>query len=379
MNMKVKIINRANHCISRKNIDKHALRVLYHLKKNNFQAYLVGGGVRDLLLKKQPKDFDIVTNATPHQIKNLFKRCRLIGKRFIIVHVYFFNKVIEVSTFRANITQINNYCNHGTIIKDNIYGTLEEDVWRRDFTINALYYTIEDFSILDFTGGIQDIESGIIRVIGDTKLRYREDPIRILRAIRFAAKLNIYINKDDLDQIPQMINLLDHVHPRRLMEESMKLFTQVNSTRIWEIIIDTKLINYLSTPLAKLLKYNKAKIINLITSIKVINDSPNQYDVSMLFATLLWQVLENHINKNTTCKGFMKISQKIINQQLQCLELSNYNIQEILSIWELQIKFNKQNYDIKITNKKIYNKALLLLKVRATINPQLIRLFHRWQ
>jgi poly(A) polymerase len=190
------IIHRSKHVISRKEMSEHALKVLYRLKKARYAGYLVGGGVRDLLLGLHPKDFDVATDATPEQVRKLFGNCRLIGRRFRLAHVHFGREIIEVATFRASHDQAGGegVTQNGMIVRDNVYGTLEDDAWRRDFTINALYYNIYDFSIVDYTGGLKDIENKTIRIIGDANERLQEDPVRMLRAVRFAAKLILKLN-----------------------------------------------------------------------------------------------------------------------------------------------------------------------------------------
>ncbi len=170
------IVPRSEHSISRKQISQNALNVLYTLKDAGYEAYLVGGCVRDLLLGHEPKDFDVATNALPEQVDKLFRRSRLIGRRFKLVHVRFGRDVVEVATFRAPPEASNHVDEQGRIMQDNVYGTLEQDAWRRDFTVNALYYNIRDFSIVDYTGGIEDLNAGLIRLIGDVETRYREDP-----------------------------------------------------------------------------------------------------------------------------------------------------------------------------------------------------------
>ena len=192
--------------------------MLYRLKEAGYEAFLVGGAVRDLLLGITPKDFDVATNALPDEVRRLFRNCRLIGRRFRLAHVHFGSEIIEVATFRAaaaperedaeesevdaetgpiDASKHRAFDNTGRILRDNIYGTIEEDVWRRDFAANGLYYNIEDFSIWDFVGGADDIRARRLKLIGDPETRYREDPVRMLRAVRFAAKLDFSIEPGD--------------------------------------------------------------------------------------------------------------------------------------------------------------------------------------
>ena len=225
-----RIIPRPEHNISRANISRAALKVLYRLKEAGFQAFIVGGGVRDLLLNRQPKDFDIATDASPEQVHAVFGNSRIIGRRFRLVHVRFRDEIIEVATFRgigsedeeSEDRQILDVT--GRILKDNSYGSIEEDAWRRDFTVNALYYNIADFSIWDYVNGMQDIAEGRIRLIGDPVTRYREDPVRMIRAVRLAAKLNLEIHPDTAAPIAQLAPLLDNMPPARLFDEFLKVF-----------------------------------------------------------------------------------------------------------------------------------------------------------
>ncbi len=196
MELKPRFIDRPHHCISRKNIDREALKVLYRLKDHGYLAYLVGGSVRDLLLGKVPKDFDIGTDATPEEIRRLFRYSRIIGKRFRLVHVYFRGgKVIEVSTFRKQIELDDREAAREGLGAENIFGTPREDAFRRDLTINGLFYNIANFGIIDFVGGMEDLKQGIIRTIGDPERRFIRDPVRMLRTIRHAARTGFTIDQ----------------------------------------------------------------------------------------------------------------------------------------------------------------------------------------
>lgn len=225
-----RIIPRSDHKISRANISRNALKVLYRLKDGGYQAFIVGGGVRDLLLNRQPKDFDIATDASPEEVRALFSNARLIGRRFRLVHVRFRDEIVEVATFRglgnedleSEDRQILDAT--GRIIKDNSFGSIEEDAWRRDFTINALYYNIADYSIWDFVDGMRDIEARSIRLIGDPETRYREDPVRMIRAVRLAAKLDLGIHPEAAAPMARLGALIDGVPPARLFDEFLKVF-----------------------------------------------------------------------------------------------------------------------------------------------------------
>jgi len=218
---------RDEHTISRRQISSAALKVLNRLHEGGFRACLVGGGVRDLLLGREPKDFDIATDALPEEVHKLFRNSRLIGRRFRLAHVRFGPEIIEVATFRAahvagdGAARTND---EGRILRDNVYGTIDDDVWRRDFTVNALYYDIADFSVIDYVGGVEDLEKGVMRLIGDPDVRYREDPVRMLRAIRFAVKLGFQIDKSAATPIAKNGHLLEEISSARLFDEMLKLF-----------------------------------------------------------------------------------------------------------------------------------------------------------
>ena len=228
------IVKRADHNISRKNISSAAVKVMYRLKDEGHTAYLAGGGVRDLLLNRNPKDFDVATDATPEQIRRIFRNCRLVGKRFRLAHVLFRGEVIETSTFRAPVPDDGDetvYCDNtfrtgetGMVMRDNIFGTPEEDALRRDFTINALFYNIADFTIIDYADGLKDLQDRVVRVIGDPDKRFAEDPVRMIRAARFAGALGFDIEPEAFESICRNKDLLTHASPSRMYEEVQKLF-----------------------------------------------------------------------------------------------------------------------------------------------------------
>jgi poly(A) polymerase len=226
---KPKIIPRPAHNVSRAEISNSALKVLYRLNKAGFQAFLVGGGVRDAILELHPKDFDIATDAHPEEIKALFGNCRLIGRRFRLAHVRFGREIIEVATFRATADGNDKdadtaHDHHGRILRDNVYGSIDEDVWRRDFTCNALYYNIADFSIWDYVGGLEDIRKRRLVLIGNARKRLREDPVRMLRAVRFATKLGFRIDAETVEAMRELKSLLANVPAARIFDEFLKMF-----------------------------------------------------------------------------------------------------------------------------------------------------------
>lgn len=234
------IISNRCHPVSRRNISSAAVKVLNGLKDAGYDAYLVGGGVRDILLGMYPKDFDVVTNAYPEQVKKVFKNCRLIGRRFRLAHVYFRREIIEVSTFRAAVdtSEVSavNAKDAKLVQSDNIYGTIEEDAWRRDFSVNAIYYNIKDHTLVDYTGGLRDLKQGVVRVLGDPRQRFHEDPVRMLRAVRIAAKMNFTIEESAGKELRELAPLLEHVPEARIFDEVVKLLFHGHAVATYKML-----------------------------------------------------------------------------------------------------------------------------------------------
>ncbi|MCX6537627.1 MAG: polynucleotide adenylyltransferase PcnB [Acidobacteria bacterium] len=245
------VVPRDQHTLSRRDVDPDALKVLYRLKDAGFSAYLVGGGVRDLLLGRRPKDFDIGTDAHPYQIKKLFRNCWIIGRRFRLAHVVFGKKVIEVATFRRQVTddemaeakaaaesgEARLPDDHQHLIhRDNTFGTAEEDAFRRDFTINALFYDIATFSIIDYVGGLQDLRARVVKCIGDPEVRFREDPVRMQRAISFGARLEFDVDQPILQAIARHRGEIAKAAPPRLMDEYYKILRTGCARRTFEAL-----------------------------------------------------------------------------------------------------------------------------------------------
>ena len=291
------VIPRSDHNISRANISPNALKVLYRLRNAGFEAFLVGGGVRDLLLDLHPKDFDVVTDANPDQIKGLFRNCRLIGRRFRLAHIRFGRDIVEVATFRATAAELDDddraHSDSGRILRDNVYGSIDEDVWRRDFTVNALYYNIADFSIWDYVNGFEDVRDRTLRLIGDPETRYREDPVRMLRAIRFAAKLGFELAPESAAPIETLGDALKDVPSARLFDELLKLFHCGHSERAFDLLVRYDLLRYLFRETARLLETpERETILKFIrqglrnTDERIRDDKP--VTPMFLYAVFLW-------------------------------------------------------------------------------------------
>jgi poly(A) polymerase len=267
-----RIVPRAEHPISRRDIDPDALKVLYRLRQFNHAAYLVGGSVRDLLLGRRPKDFDVGTSAHPYQVKKLFRNCWIIGRRFRLAHVRFGPKVIEVATFRRQVEpgeeivaegvpvpahdgeggeadRADTAGSHHLIHRDNTFGTPEEDAFRRDFTINALFYDIATFSVIDYVGGLEDLKAGVVRAIGDPEVRMREDPVRMMRAVALSARLNFTIDPPVLEAIRRHRLDLARSSPPRLLEEYYKILRAGSSEKTFRDLATLGLLEPISKEL----------------------------------------------------------------------------------------------------------------------------------
>ncbi|MCP4433780.1 MAG: polynucleotide adenylyltransferase PcnB [Gammaproteobacteria bacterium] len=350
---KLTIIPRKHHKISRKSISEAALKVLYRLDKSGHRACLVGGGVRDLLLGKHPKDFDVATDATPEQIRQLFRNSRIIGRRFRLVHIRFGREIIEVATFRghSNDTGRSELNTDGRIIRDNTFGDIEEDAIRRDFTINALYYDIRDFSILDYTNGLVDIESRTLRMIGDAEIRYQEDPVRMLRAIRFAGKLDFQIDRIASDAIFKCAPLLEGVPAARLFDEIVKLFHCGNASRVFILLRQFQLLKYLvpsldnwinGDPDAEMLDFIDQSLVN--TDARV--NSQVHVSPAFIFAVLLWPVVQQRASQ--LCSNKMKIiaaldqaGGDIFTEQIKTVSIPRRYSQMAKDIWTSQPRFQR--------------------------------------
>ena len=292
----LRVIPRDEHGLSRKQMSQSALRVLYRLREAGFGGYLVGGAVRDLLVGGAPKDYDVATDATPEQVKSLFRNCRLIGRRFRLAHVVYGREIIEVATFRANVDDGSGDREQhegGRLLRDNVYGTIEDDAIRRDFTANALYYAIEDFSVRDYAGGYDDVQARLLRLIGDPEERYREDPVRMLRAVRLAAKLDFAIEAGTAEPLPRLALLLGEAAPARLFEETLKLFLSGHAVASFERLEAHGLLAALLPETAHALASNKSGALRRMlvqglrnTDARVAADE--SVSPAFLYAVLLW-------------------------------------------------------------------------------------------
>lgn len=346
-----RIIPRAEHGVSRKNISNGALRVLYRLHEAGFQAFLVGGAVRDLLLGGRPKDFDVATNATPEQTRALFRNCRLIGRRFRLAHVVFGREIVEVATFRGigGEGDGDRHVVDGRILRDNVYGDIEEDAIRRDFTVNALYYDIADFSVRDYVGGIADLQQRTLRLIGDPEQRYREDPVRMLRAARLAAKLDFEIAEEAEAPIRSLAPLLADVAPARLFDESLKLFLSGHGLESLRRLHNLDLLGQICPATARALEGpNRERFGRLLgysfTSTDERVRSDRTVTPAFLFAALLWEPVRSEAERlggegYEVAHAWTVAVERILHQQAARIAIPKRFAMAMEEIWLLQPRF----------------------------------------
>jgi len=334
--------------------------------------------VRDLLLGREPKDFDVVTDANPEQIKAIFRNCRLIGRRFRLAHICFGREVIEVATFRGDDTEGDRVVENGRLLRDNIYGTIEEDVWRRDFTVNALYYNIYDFSVADYVDGMVDHGTGTLRLIGDPEQRYREDPVRMLRAVRFATKLGFSIHSSCEAPIFKFSSLLQSIPPARLYDEVLKLFLSGYAVQTFEMLRHYHLFENLFPETERCLAYEVdgfplvflAKALEN-TDIRIVEGKTVM--PYFLMAAFLWEPVRKRIEKNVE-KGLseavasQEAAKDVIQQQIKQIAFPRRVGMSIKEVWQMQLRFKSRRGDrpFKLLSHPRFRAAFDFMVLRAT-------------
>ena len=383
----LRIIERGDHGLSRKQVSGNALKVLYRLKDCDYEPFLVGGCVRDILTGLAPKDFDVATDATPEQIRGAFRNCRLIGRRFRLAHIHFGREFIEVATFRGTgnggdeSDQERRLDDDGRLLADNIYGSIEEDARRRDFTVNALYYDIRDFSVRDYVGGYEDLRAGVLRLIGDPEARYREDPVRLLRAVRFAAKLGFRIDAATEAPLRSMGELLDSIPPARLFDECIKLFLTGHGRQSLEQLRRHELLRHLFPSSAPLLEESEplqrmfdAAMAN--TDERVAEDKP--VTPAFLFAVLLWPAVAARIEAlveadSSVPEAIALAADEAIANQVRQIAIPRRFSVPMREIWQLQPRFANQKGKraLRLMEHPRFRAAYDFLLLRALVDDEL--------
>ena len=359
-------------------LDKDALKVVSTLTKAGFETYLVGGCIRDLLLGYHPKDFDIATSATPEQAHKLFRRSRLIGRRFRLLHVMFSaRKFLEVATFRAGKVQTNS----SGVVRDNLYGSLEEDAFRRDFTVNALYYDTAKEDVIDYVGGLQDLKSGHIKMIGNPLERFEEDPVRMIRAVRFQVKLGASLSEDILKAIEKQACLLANIPPARLFDECIKLFHNEKGLEVFQQLEKLGLLKQLfqqtvSTPFIELALINTSERIKAGKSV-----TP-----AFLFAVFLWSAQNKRFEqlskkKKSRFLAMNQAAEDVVKKQVEQVMMPKWLSARVRDTWLMQHKL--ENCHPKKETEMIahprFRMAYDFLVLRSeSINPELKERADRW-
>ena len=329
--------------------------MLYRLDDAGYQAHLVGGGVRDLLLGREPKDFDVATDATPDEVRGLFRNCRLIGRRFRLAHVHFGREIIEVATFRAPHDSMaedegaDGHSRDGMIVRDNVFGSMEEDAFRRDFTVNALYYDISDFSIVDYVGGMRDIRDGNIRLIGDPVTRYREDPVRMLRAVRFMAKLGFQLDPRAREPIFDLGGLLESVPAARLFEEALKLFLSGHAVASFERLRQYDLFGDLFPETDEILNeasddFPRNFVLRALENTDDRIEEGKPVTPVFLFAALLWPPVRNRVRamggsgEPDLLDVLRDAASQVLGEQRDFIAIPKRLSLPMREIWDLQLR-----------------------------------------
>ena len=381
--MEPKIYSSKDHHIRNNLIDKNALMVLHKLQEAGYTAYLVGGGVRDLLLKKKPKDFDISTSAKPEEVKALFRNCILIGRRFRLAHVRFRQNIIEVATFRSG-----DATDSELIVRDNIWGSPEEDVLRRDFTINGLFYDPTDHSIIDYVGGYDDLQKHLLRAIGDAEMRFRQDPVRMIRMLKFQARFDFKTGKKENDALKRCRPDIAKSSPARVLEEMFRMLESGAAASFFERMVDAGLLHEL---FPKLASYFKKEIGTKIYAYLDACDAMNKkgtykaLDRSILTAALLFPILDERITAEHKLGEVMDLAQALI-YELLFLPFSHFPRrirQTTHAILHLQYRLapldNRRHPKTRIMRQKSFPLALTFLKLRSLVEPDLFKVYEKWK
>jgi poly(A) polymerase len=388
-----RVIPREQHCISRKQISPNALRVLYRLHEAGFASYLVGGAVRDLLLGGAPKDFDVATNATPEQVKQLFRNCRLIGRRFRLAHVVYGPEVIEVATFRANSDDGTGAreMDNGRLVRDNVYGSVEDDAVRRDFTANALYYAIADFSVRDFVGGYEDVQARVLKLIGDPEERYREDPVRMLRAVRLSAKLGFRIDPSAADPIFKHSELLNEASSARLFDESLKMFLAGHAERSFVELERHGLLPGLMPDTALALRDDesglcRAMVLRALANTDERVNADKSVTPAYLFAALLWPAYAAELQRlldsgHELAAAEQRAADRVTLRQAERIALPRRFSVPMQEIWWLQSRFGvrQRKRVFRLLTHPRFRAAFDFLELRASVVPELEEEFAWWR
>jgi len=385
------VVDRSDHPISRRQIPENVLKVLYRLHRSGYRAYLCGGSVRDLLVERTPKDFDIATDAHPSEIRRLFRNSRIIGRRFRLVHIIFQDMTVEVATFRREPERGTEETDDILVTDDNTFGSPLQDARRRDFTINGLFYNIADFSVIDYVGGLDDIEGSRVRVIGDPDVRFREDPVRMMRAIEFASRLNFEIELATYDAILRHRSEILKASAPRVSEEILELLRRGWSQGAFRLMVDTRLLHPLLPEVYTAIDGDRAPYFwKMLEVLDRTVQSGHKISDPVLFSVLLLPWIVDEIEKEQLRReGRMKIAEVLlfIRDLIQpvCTRMAlaagtRHQIEQALeTLWRLLEPPSDRRAQFRFVYREPFNDALALLELYALSSGRYVEQYRHWQ
>jgi poly(A) polymerase len=391
------VIDRSDHPISRRSIPENVLKVLYRLHRSGYRAYLCGGSVRDLLMDRTPKDFDVVTDAHPGDVRRLFRNSRIIGRRFRLVHIIFQDQIVEVATFRREPDRMVAVPDEETptedllITDDNTFGSPLQDARRRDFTINALFYNIADFSVIDYVGGLDDLREGRVRVIGDPDLRFREDPVRMMRAIEFASRLGFEIERGTYEGLLRHRNDILKASPPRVSEEILELLRRGWSRGAFRLMVDTRLLEPLLPEIFSAISGDRApyfwKMLEVLD--RTVQSGRRVTDAVLLSVLMLPWVIHEIEREEERRETRMKMGEVIvfIRDLIQplCVRMAlpagtRHQMEQALeTLWRLLEPPTDRRAQFKAVFRDPFNDALALFELYALSSGRYVDVFRQWQ
>jgi poly(A) polymerase len=390
------VIDRSAHPISRRSIPENVLKVLYRLQRGGYRAYLCGGSVRDLLMNRTPKDFDVVTDAHPSEVRRLFRNSRIIGRRFRLVHIIFQDQVVEVATFRREPERVavvseDPESEDFLITDDNTFGSPLQDARRRDFTINALFYNISDFSVIDYVNGVEDLREGRVRVIGDPDLRFREDPVRMMRAIEFASRLGFEIEEQTYQGLLRHRADILKASPPRVSEEILELLRRGWSRGAFRLMVDTALLEPLLPEIYNAIRADRApyfwKMLEVLD--RTVQSGRKVSDAVLLSVLMLPWVIDELENEEKRRETRMRIGEVIIFirdlTQPLCARMAlaagtRHQIEQALeTLWRLLEPPSDRRAQFRAVYRDPFNDALSLLELYALSSGRYVDVFRQWQ
>ncbi len=390
------VIDRSSHRISRRSIPENVLKVLYRLHRSGYRAYLCGGSVRDLLMNRTPKDFDVVTDAHPAEVRRLFRNSRIIGRRFRLVHIIFQDQVVEVATFRREPERVavegeNAEAEDFLITDDNTFGSPLQDARRRDFTINALFYNIADFSVIDYVGGIDDLSEGRVRVIGNPDVRFREDPVRMMRAIEFASRLGFEIEAETYQGILRHRTDILKASPPRVSEEILELLRRGWSRGAFRLMVDTALLEPLLPEIYNAIRGGQApyfwKMLEVLD--RTVQSGRRISDAVLLSVLMLPWVIEEIEREEERRASRMRIGEVLVFirdlVQPLCARMAlaagtRHQIEQALeTLWRLLEPPTDRRSQFRAVHREPFQDALALLELYALSSGRYVDVFRQWQ